>query len=93
MGPEPIETGQDCAAAESECEGGVCKTTIENNCEAPVTCEVLIMALCQSSTSRGEARGKARATIPAGDKDTLQAVADCEGASITATMVESATCK
>lgn len=92
-GPEAIETGRDCATAEAECDGGMCKTAIKNNCEAPVTCEVLIMALCQSATDRGEARGKARGTIPSGKTDTFQAVADCEGQSITATMVETLTCK
>lgn len=92
-GPEAVETGRDCATAEADCDGGMCKTEIKNNCEAPVTCELLIMALCQSATDRGEARGKDRGTVPAGQSDTFQAVADCEGASITATMVESLTCK
>lgn len=92
-GPEAIETGRDCATAEADCDAGMCTTEIKNNCEAPVTCEVLIMALCESSTSKGEARGKARGTIPAGESDKLQAVADCEGQSINATMVDSLSCK
>lgn len=92
-GPEAIETGRDCATAEADCSGGVCKTEVKNNCESPITCNVLIMALCQSSTTRGESRGKARTTIPAGQVDTMQAIADCEGSSITATMVESLECK
>ena len=92
-GPEAIETGRDCATAEATCDGGMCKTEIKNGCDSPITCNVLIMALCQSSTDRGESRGKARGTIPGGKSDTLQAVADCEGASITATMVETLECK
>ncbi|MND05007.1 hypothetical protein D3C83_255570 [compost metagenome] len=51
------------------------------------------MALCSGSTDKGEARGKARGTIPAGQGDNFQAVADCEGAGISSTMIESLSCK
>ncbi len=91
--PEPLETNRECANAEAECDSGICKTVVKNGCDSAITCNVVIMALCQSSTTSGESRGKARGTIPAGKSDTLTAIADCEGSSITATMVESFECK
>ncbi len=95
VGPEAIETGKDCVVAEAECESnpGVCVTTVKNNCETAVTCQITILALCESSTNKGQAGGKARGTIPSGESDKLQAVADCEGDAITATMVDAASCK
>jgi len=90
---EPLETGKDCATAEAICEGGVCTAKVMNKCDAPVTCSLSILALCQGGTDRGEARGKERDTIPAGSETEIQAGADCEGAAVMGTQVEQLTCQ
>ncbi len=92
-GPEAIETGKDCATAEADCEAGMCTTQVKNACDTAVTCEMVVLALCEGSTTEGEAKGKARGTIPPGQTDKLQAVADCEGQAITATTVDALSCK
>lgn len=95
-GPAPaeaVETGKDCVTAEAVCEGGVCTATVDNGCEAPVTCELEILAICRGATDTGEARGKARDTVAAGKSYEMQAGADCQGKSVTATAVETLSCR
>lgn len=91
--PEAVETGKDCAKAEAVCEGGVCTATIRNECEEPVTCELEVLAICRGETDTGEARGKARDTIAAGQEYDMQAGADCQDKMVTATTVESLSCR
>jgi hypothetical protein len=91
--PEAVSTGRDCLSASAYCEGGMCTWDFDNKCKAAVTCEVAMMAVCQGSTDRGEARGTGRGTIPAGSKDKIEAAANCEGASVMATQVESISCQ
>ena len=90
---EAMETGKDCAKAEVLCEGGVCTASIKNDCEAPVTCELDILAICQGETDTGEARGKGRDTIAPGVAFNLQAGADCHGDAVLATQVDTLTCE
>lgn len=90
---EAVETGKDCTTAEVLCDGGVCTATIKNACEAPVTCALDMMAVCQGETDMGEARGKGRDTIAAGVTFELQAGANCQGDRVIATQVDSLSCK
>ncbi len=91
--PESVDSGIDCAKAEATCEGGVCTVAMNNTCEAPVTCELRIIALCQGETEVGEARGVGRDTFPVGYEGELQAGADCEGRAVVGTQVDTLECK
>ncbi|HHH31645.1 MAG TPA: hypothetical protein ENK57_25310 [Polyangiaceae bacterium] len=91
--PEAVDTGIDCAKAEATCEGGVCTVMMNNTCEAPITCELHILALCQGETEVGEARGVGRDTFPVGYEGKLQAGADCEGRAVVGTQVDTLACK
>lgn len=91
--PESVDTGIACAKAEATCEGGVCTVAMNNTCEAPVTCELRIIALCQGETEVGEARGVGRDTFPVGYEGKLQAGADCEGRAVVGTQVDTLECK
>lgn len=91
--PEAVETGKDCVSAEAVCDGGVCTATLSNKCEAPVTCELEVLAICRGTTDTGEARGKSRDTIPAGQEYDMQAGADCQGKAVSATTVEVLSCR
>ena len=92
---ETLETGKDCASAEAVCEGGVCTAKIKNTCKAPVTCQLEMYALCQASddTDEGEARGKGRGTIAAGESGDIQAGADCEGRAVKLTKADGLSCR
>ena len=90
---EEVETGSDCATAMALCEGGVCTVDVTNGCEAAVTCALEAMSLCRDATSTGEARGKARDTVPVGETVQLQAQGDCESAQIVATQLVSFRCQ
>ncbi len=50
--PEPVDTGRDCATAQTRCGGGRCVAEIDNRCKLPITCKLHIESLCQ--TSNGE---------------------------------------
>jgi hypothetical protein len=91
--PEAVETGKDCVKAEAVCEGGVCTATVQNQCEEPVTCELEVLAICRGETDTGDARGKARDTIAAGQEYEMQAGADCQEKEVTATTVELLVCR
>jgi hypothetical protein len=90
---EAIETGKDCVSAEAVCDMGLCTAKLNHQCEQPVTCALEVMAMCQGATDAGEARGKGRGTVPAGNEDELQAVADCQDKAVASTIVESLSCK
>jgi hypothetical protein len=92
-GPEEVECNKDCVQAQATCDGGVCNAEVKNGCKEPVTCELLILALCEGDTQSGEAQGKSRVTIPAGESDKMQAVADCEGHGVKATTPQSLNCR
>jgi hypothetical protein len=92
---ETLETGKNCATAEALCDGGVCTAKIKNSCPQPVTCELEMYALCQRSDDQdeGEARGKGRGTIPAGESGEIQAGANCEGRAVKLTQQDGLSCK
>jgi len=90
--PEKLETGMDCVEATAECKGGVCTAEVQNNCDKPVTCNFTMYALCKGTTTGGQARGTARDTFRAGDGGPMQAGANCEGADVPATAVDSLEC-
>jgi hypothetical protein len=90
---EAVDTGTDCATAQAVCEGGVCTATIKNDCSEPVTCQLEVLAICRGATDTGEARGKARDTVAVGQEYDMQAGADCQDKSVTATTVESLSCR
>ena len=91
--PEAIETGKDCASAEAVCDVGVCTAKVKNSCEQPVTCALEAMAMCQGTEDAGEARGKDRGTVAAGDEGELRAVADCQDQAVASTIVENLNCE
>ncbi len=91
--PEEIETGSDCATAKGLCEGGVCTVDVNNGCEAAVSCQLEAMALCRDGNATGEARGKGRDTIAAGESSQIQAQGDCEGRQTLATQLVNLSCK
>ncbi len=90
--PEAIETGMDCVSATTECQGGVCLAHVQNDCDKPVTCDMAMYALCKGSTTGGQARGTSRDTFRPGDGGTMEAGANCEGASVPITAVDSIKC-
>lgn len=91
--PEPIETGKDCVTATTECGGGVCLATIKNDCEDPVTCDLQIMASCQTGTTTGEARTKARGTFRPKAEDQMSAAGDCADGEVLFTVAEQMICR
>jgi hypothetical protein len=90
--PEAFETGMDCVTAMTRCEGGICIADMKNNCDKPVTCDMTMYALCKGTTTGGQARGTARDTFRAGDGGPMEAGANCEGASVPITAVDTITC-
>ncbi len=90
--PEAMETGVDCVEATTECQGGVCVANVKNNCDKPVTCNFTMYALCKGTTTGGQARGTARDTFRAGDSGPIEAGANCEGADVNGTAVDSLEC-
>lgn len=93
MDPEPIETGKDCVTAKTECGGGVCVAHVDNQCDAPVTCELTVMASCKTGTTSGEARTKARATFRAKTEDKMSAQGDCADGEILLTVADGMSCR
>ena len=91
--PEVVDTNKACIKALGVCDGGVCKVELTNTCDAPVTCELSIIALCRGNTMTGEARGKARDTVRASDSTTMEAVANCQGAYPSSTLVDTLSCR
>ncbi|RLB49390.1 MAG: hypothetical protein DRI90_24570 [Deltaproteobacteria bacterium] len=90
--PEAFDTGMACMTAMTKCEGGVCLAEMQNNCDKPVTCDMSMYALCKGTTTGGQARGTARDTFRAGDGGTMEAGANCEGASVPITAVDTIRC-
>jgi len=92
-GPEPLDTGKDCATAEATCDGGLCTAKVKNDCDTAITCELAMYSLCRGSTTGGEARGKGRNTIPSKSEGEIEGVANCEGAVVDATIADGLSCK
>jgi len=89
---EDIDAGKDCVSAEAVCDLGLCTAKLRNNCEAPVTCALEVLAMCQGTTDAGEARSKSRGTVAAGEEGEISAAADCEDQAVASTIVESLSC-
>jgi len=91
--PEVVDTNKACIKAKSVCDGGACTVELTNACDTPVTCELSIVALCKGNTTTGQARGKARDTVRVNDSTTMEAVANCEGAYPSSTLVDTLSCR
>ncbi|MEZ4297714.1 MAG: hypothetical protein R3B70_22345 [Polyangiaceae bacterium] len=90
---DPVESGKDCAKATSQCAGGVCEVTLDNTCDAPVTCSLAMVTVCQAQTSLVQAKGTTRDTIPAATKTKMALSANCNDGRIVSTRVETLECK
>jgi hypothetical protein len=77
----------------AKCNAGVCHVDVTNSCDAPMTCELQITAVCQGQDSAGEAVGKGRNTVAQGKTDVIEAGANCEGSRAVATQVKSLNCR
>lgn len=92
--PETVETGRDCAQAETSCEVGRCIAEIDNRCDTPVTCQLHVGSLCR--TAGGE-QGPANATSErrttlSGASQALEAVVSCGQGTPVTTSVDAVEC-
>jgi hypothetical protein len=90
---DTLDSGMPCVTADVVCDGGMCSATLKNACDGAATCELTMYAVCEGSTDVGEARGSNRGTFAAGSTGTLEAGANCEGASIMATQADQLSCR
>jgi hypothetical protein len=90
---EPIASGMACAKAEAQCGGGVCAMSMDNTCAQPVTCNLLMITVCQAETDLIQLKARRRATFPAQHKDELSVAASCQSGRTVSSRVESLECK
>ena len=91
--PEPIDSNKKCIKAEGFCDAGICAVDVTNGCDAPLTCEIKVMALCKGSSTAGNARAATHATVTPGSTTKLETGANCEGAAVAGTVIEELNCK
>ncbi len=88
-----LDTGIDCVKAEGVCDLGICTAEIQNDCETPVTCELVVLGICQSGSNVGNARHASPLTIPAGASEDLATQPDCQDAKLVGTTIEELNCR
>jgi hypothetical protein len=91
--PEPVETGRDCAKASALCEGDGCTLELDNQCDAPLTCDAFIMLRCQTNTEIVEARGRGRQTFPSKAKQELVVRSNCTMGALVGTYFSELKCQ
>jgi hypothetical protein len=89
----PLEAPKPCLKGEAACGGGVCDLTVKNDCDAPLTCDVVIVSSCKTNTGFGEARGRKRATFAAKAPDKLNIGALCTEGDVMRTQVSEIKCQ
>ncbi len=92
--PESIVTGRSCARAIGNCGQGLCSIQIDNRCDTPVTCQLRVETLCQTSGGDvGPAHASTKhVTQLQGTKRLLEAQTDCGQGTPVATKVEALDC-
>jgi hypothetical protein len=91
-GPEPVQTGHECATAEATCDGGLCELKLKNGCDKPLTCDAFVVIRCKAGTDLVEARGRGRDTFPAKTDGKLDVTANCTMGSIVQTSLSELKC-
>jgi hypothetical protein len=89
----PLKSPKPCLKGESSCGGGVCDLVVKNDCDTPVTCDVVITSACRNATGFGEARGRKRATFAAKADDKMNIAAQCTEGDVARTQVEDVKCQ
>jgi hypothetical protein len=90
---EPIETGSDCAKAESQCGGGACMLFVKNGCDQAVSCDATMTTTCRAGTEMVEAARRKRETFAGKTEGEISLQGDCQGGEILRTAVKSIACK
>lgn len=90
---EPVESGMACAKAEAQCGGGACALSIDNTCAQPITCNVLMLTVCQAETDLIQLKARRRQTFPAQRKDELSIAASCQTGRTVSSKVQTLECK
>ncbi len=93
MSTEPLQLGKPCATGESVCGGGVCDLKVKNDCDAPLTCDVVVTTSCTTSAGVAEATGRKRTTFAAKEEGKLNIGALCPEGSAMRTAVTDLKCK
>ena len=92
--PEVVETGHACATAKTVCDGGSCALKLDNQCEAPLTCDGFVLVRCRTNTETVEARGRGRQTFPAKAENEMTISAGCTmGNALVSTNLSELQCK
>jgi hypothetical protein len=95
--PEPVKVpltcGLECVKSEAECDGGVCKLTIKNSCEQPVTLDLFIVASCKSGTAMVEAKARKRETFAAKTDGEMALAANCSEGEVVLTEAKELLCQ
>ena len=95
--PEPVKgplaCNLECAKPEAECDGGVCKVTIKNSCEQPITCDLFITASCKSGTAMVEAKARKRETFAPKTDGEMALAANCTEGEIVLTEAKELQCQ
>jgi hypothetical protein len=90
---EDVSSGKDCVKAQSQCGGGACDVTVQNGCDAPVTCDATLVVRCRDKTDFQEAKGRKRGTVGAKSNDTLNVSAECNSGEVVHTEFGQLSCK
>jgi hypothetical protein len=76
------------------CDGGTCTLKLNNQCEAPLTCDGFVMVRCRTNTETVEARGRGRQTFPAKAENEMPISAGCTmGNALVSTNLTELQCK
>jgi len=93
MSTEPLNLGKPCATGESTCGGGVCDLKVKNDCDAPITCDVVVASSCTTAAGVAEVTGRKRTTFAAKEEGKLNIGALCPEGNVVRTAVTDLKCK
>lgn len=92
--PEPMDTGRECATAQTRCGGGRCTAEIDNRCKLPITCKLHIESLCQTSNGEtGPANASTKDVTTLGSRtNVIEAETSCGQGTPVVTRIEGLEC-
>lgn len=93
-GEETFATSRPCATATVACELGRCTAEVVNDCETPVTCQLVVESLCETSNGQvgpADARSE-KVTQLAGTTELLGAETSCGVGKPLTTTVQAVEC-
>ncbi len=91
---EAMDTGRECATAQTRCGGGRCIAEIDNHCKLPITCKLHIESLCQTANGEtGPANASTKEVTTLGSRTrTLEAETSCGQGTPVTTRIEGLEC-